>query len=83
MTKWSSKGNTQVQNMPRAFKLLKRRFYHDAGETVYPCKRPNRELEKECTEKFGGPCVTMTTDPKGDFPAFVVPKEYLEEIPYE
>lgn len=83
MTKWSSKGNTQVQNVPKRFRLLAKCYYHDAGEMVYPCKRRNYELEKQCTEKQGSPCVTMTTDPEGDFPAFVVPKKHLEEVPYE
>ena len=76
-------GKNNVQNIPRRFKLLAGAYYHPPGTIVYPCKRRNYELEKQMTEKHGSPCTTMTPDPNGDFPAFVVPRKNLEEIPYE
>lgn len=62
------------------FRLRKRYYYHNAGEIVYPCKRPQYNEVSALFKETGKAHTTVTTDPKGDFPAIVVAREDLEAL---
>lgn len=57
-----------------------------AGARVYPLMKPDYGLARDDERILGKPCMSMTLDPKGDYPSFVVLQEdidFLKEEPFK
>jgi hypothetical protein len=53
---------------------------HEAGTVVYPLRGPDYGLASNDSRMLKTPCRSMTLDPGGDYPGFVVPVSNMEAI---
>jgi hypothetical protein len=63
-----------------AYRLLKETLGHEAGTVVYPLRGPDYGLASNDSRMLKTPCRSMTLDPGGDYPGFVVPVSNMEAI---
>jgi hypothetical protein len=56
-----------------AFTLLKDRFEHPAGTTIYRASGYDYGLASDDARATGVPHTSMTLEPSGDYPSFTVP----------
>lgn len=63
-----------------AFRLLKDRFEHKAGTTIYRASGHDYGCANDDARATGFPHTSMTIEPSGDYPFFTVPNADFEPI---
>jgi hypothetical protein len=66
--------------MTTSYKLLRDRFDHLAGITVYRCSQHDYGLARDDTNDTGLEHVSVSLKEDGDYPFFTVPRRDLWEI---
>lgn len=64
-----------------AFVLLKDRFEHAAGTTIYKAAGYDYGCARDDWQATGIPHTSMTLEPSGDYPFFTVPDTDFEVVP--
>lgn len=67
-----------VYNLRPAYRLLRDRFEHKAGATIYTAKGHDYGCARDDEYATGKPHTSMTLEPSGDYPFFTVPNEDFE-----